>query len=824
MPSMTSSERAAPPSYATLSQGPGEACLLSGGEPLHELERRARAGLAGARGSRPPTTAIRSAVQLALVRMLMGRTQPFGSLSETGLDEHEAEPRPDPATDDFCHSVGRLQASYYARDFAQAVQAAESARALVGTCDNLEEEAELWFFGALAETACVRDDGAARSLESVDLYQRRLASWAVRRPTSFTNKLRLVEAERARVEKRTEDAARLYEESIVLAREQGYVHEQALAYERYADAFSARGLSLAASSCSRSARSCYESWGALAKVRQLDELARASEPGHAAGAWRHDGGSRARLELSMLARAVRSISVPNDLDQVLDALMTSSLQLALAERSALVLRRPEPRIHAVALTRHSGARVERRDAVHDPRALPVSLCEHVLRTGSSVVWQETAPVSPFLLEPYFEGRLVASLVCLPIVFETEVSGALYLENVAEGALTDQGLALLELLSFQAASSLERARLGAELHQAKLVRSHAERVSRTGSFRAKPSVGEIHWSEEVSRIYQIDGTPTLELQRQRIHPEDRALFESVMAEPQRFDSQVIEHRLLLPDGSVRYLSVIAAQLEGRPDEPPEFVGAVRDVTDAKRAEETLERALIALTDVTRVVNLGEMAAAIAHEVNQPLAAIGLNASSCARWLGERQLNLAEARAALQRIARDSLRAGQNVSRLRALFAKTGGARGAVDLNDATREVVALLRARLRASGASLQLDLADDLPSVYADRVQLQQVIMNLLVNACEAMAGGVREITLRSRAVDPGRVGLEVRDSGCGVGPLDLPRIFEPFFTTKPQGMGMGLAVSRTILEGHGGDISARSNADGPGTTLLLRLPMLEMK
>src|SRR5215471_8646625 len=254
--------------------------------------------------------------------------------------------------------------------------------------------------------------------------------------------------------------------------------------------------------------------------------------------------------------------------------------------------------------------------------------------------------------------------------------------------------------------------------------------------------------------------------------------------------------------------------------PEYVGAMHDVTEMKKSQEALQRTQLALADLTKVASLGEMAAAIAHEVNQPLAGIGLNANTCLRWLREGQLNAEEARGAASRIARDAQRAGDVIKRLRALFNRTSPTRAPMDLNEAVREILAVARTQVQRSGALIVTDLAEDAPLVQGDRVQLQQVIVNLVLNGAESMIDvhdRPREIRLRTRA-ESGHVRVDVSDVGVGIAPEQADHIFKPFHTTKSGGMGMGLSICKTIVESHGGSLRVTKNA-GPGSTFSFSIP-----
>jgi PAS domain S-box-containing protein len=247
---------------------------------------------------------------------------------------------------------------------------------------------------------------------------------------------------------------------------------------------------------------------------------------------------------------------------------------------------------------------------------------------------------------------------------------------------------------------------------------------------------------------------------------------------------------------------------------------RDITDSKRAEESLRKAQTELAHVTRVMTLGELTASIAHEVNQPLSGVVLNGNACLRWLGGDSPNLDEAREAVRRIIRDGNRATDVIARIRALVRKTDEEKTRLDMNDAIHEVAALADGEVRKNRVALRMELAGDLPPVLGDRVQLQQVILNLVMNGVEAMssvADRPRELLIRSRQHESDKVLVAVQDSGIGIDGQNLEKIFNAFYTTKSQGMGMGLAISRSIVENHNGRLWAVPN-DGPGATFQFTL------
>ena len=352
---------------------------------------------------------------------------------------------------------------------------------------------------------------------------------------------------------------------------------------------------------------------------------------------------------------------------------------------------------------------------------------------------------------------------------------------------------------------------------------ALRLSRVGSFAWNVATDEITWSEQLYRIFEFDPqqTITLELIGTRVHPEDIPLLNDMIDRARNAASDFqYEHRLLMPDQSVKYLHLIA---HGTRNENGEvnYIGAVQDVTNRRLSEQALGKARSELAHVARVMSLGALTASIAHEVNQPLSGIVTNASTCMRMLEADPPNVDGARETVRRTIRDGHRAADVITRLRALFSRNGPATERVDLNDATREVIALTLSELQGSRIILRVELANDLPAVTGDRVQLQQVILNLLRNASDAMSGvddRPRQLLIRTRQDGEGGVRLSVQDTGKGFEPENVNKLFNAFYTTKSDGMGIGLSVSRSIIEKHNGSLWATTN-DGPGATFSFSIP-----
>jgi PAS domain S-box-containing protein len=351
------------------------------------------------------------------------------------------------------------------------------------------------------------------------------------------------------------------------------------------------------------------------------------------------------------------------------------------------------------------------------------------------------------------------------------------------------------------------------------------LSATGSFGWNALSGEIFWSDESFRIFGYDPAlkPSIEAVMQRVHPDDLALVREVIEratkEKWEFD---FEHRLLMPDGSVKHLHIVAHLMIDEPD-ALQFVGAVMDVTATKRAQEQLQQAQAELAYVTRVTTLGEITASIAHEVNQPLAAITTDGQAGLRFLDSDQPNLDETRGCLKRMIADGKRAAEIVQHVRALTKKSMPEPTRLDLNTIIRDGASLLQRELTDQRVVFRPELARALPAVFGDRVQLQQVVINLVINGIQAMAtvnDRPRELVIRSSQDEAGRVMVSVHDSGVGIDPSNADRLFDAFFSTKPSGMGMGLSVCHTIIEAHGGRIWASSDR-GPGATFLFSLPSI---
>jgi PAS domain S-box-containing protein len=361
---------------------------------------------------------------------------------------------------------------------------------------------------------------------------------------------------------------------------------------------------------------------------------------------------------------------------------------------------------------------------------------------------------------------------------------------------------------------------AALRRSEAYLAQAQQLSHTGSFGWDVSKDEIYWSAETFRIFEFEpaGKVTVDLILQRTHPEDRIavqqLLERIIQQRTTFD---FEHRLLMPDGSVKYVHVV-----GRPSENEssrlELVGAVTDVSERKLAEQEREQLRTDLAHLNRVSMLGELAASVSHELKQPIAASMADAQTCIRWLKRDLPDVNEALGASMRIVKDGIRATEIIDHLRSLYKKSPPQRELVKVNDIVREMLVLLRAEANRYSIVTNSELAPELPKITADRVQLQQVFMNLMLNAIEAMKDTGGELTIKTELSREGRLLISVRDTGVGLPAEKTKEIFKAFFTTKPEGSGMGLAISRSIVESHGGRLWATPN-EGRGASFHFSLP-----
>jgi signal transduction histidine kinase/GAF domain-containing protein len=830
--------------YGTIQSVTG---LLLRNDPLDAVWRESEMALDFARQARYGDGADMIGCQRRFIATMQGRTATVSTLGDAELDEATFEAQL--TTDRMPFVVGwywilELKARFLSGDYAEALVAADKATPLLSAAPGQIHLLDYYYYAALTLAALFEQGSADEQTVWRDLltaHREQLREWADVYLPTFGDKHALVSAELARLEGRELDAMRLYERAIALAREHGFVQNEGLAHEVAARFYAARGFDSFAHAYRRRARDCYRRWGAEGKVRQLEQLhpELREEPTPAPVAAMFDA-AVAQLDVGAVVKASHAISGEIVLDRLIETLMTIALEDAGAERGLLLLLQGDaPQIEAEAITRHGRVEVTVRQAPVTSAALPQSALQYVLRTRERVVLDDASARSVYAEDAYVRQTRPRSVLCLPVIKQATLVGALYLENnLTPRAFTAERVAVLELLASQAAISLENARLYAdllaenrdrqraedELRRSEASLAEAQEISHTGSWRWKVDTDELSWSAEVRRIHAfgpVAPLPPAATFMAMVHADDRPAFQDVIGRALRERSRFqYEYRMVLLDGSVKRLYIV-----GRPDIARsgalEYVGVVMDVTERRRAEEAVREAQAELARVARLTTMGELAASIAHEINQPLAAIVSNGGAGLRWLNREPPDLAEAQGAFARIVSDGKRAGDVIRGLRGLAKKSGPLLTTLDINDVIHEVLALTHSELQRHGVALHTDLAASDRPVVGDRVQLQQVLLNLILNGIDAMKAvtDAKELTVSSALTEPGSVLVAVEDRGPGLDPAIAHRIFEPFFTTKSDGLGMGLSICRSIIDAHGGRLWVAS-CEPHGTVFRFTVPI----
>ncbi|HEY4857768.1 MAG TPA: AAA family ATPase, partial [Xanthobacteraceae bacterium] len=576
--------------------------LLAAGDPLDEVQGEAERGLAFAQKMRFGLVIDVTTGLLGLIRTLRGLTPTFGSFDEEGFDERLFERHlannPALALAEDRYWIRKLQARFFAGAYASAIVAAANAERLLWTSRTVFERAEYHFYAALARAAVCNAASAAEQaqhLEALAVDYRLLQEWADNCPENFANRAALVAAEIARLEGRELDAERLYEQAIRSARANGFIHNEAIAYELASRFYMARGFQTTAHAYLRNARYCYERWGAFGKVRQLDQrYPRLHDQQGTDFPTVTTVKPLGQLDVSTVVKMSQAVSSEIVLDRLIEKLMALAVEHAGAARGLLILPRDDgQRIEAAAVTGPEGVTVHISQAALTPMDLPVSVLRYVIRAQESVILDDASVSNQFESDEYIREKRARSVLCLPLVKQARLIGVLYLENnLTPYAFTPSRVEVLKLLASQAAISLENARLYADLQHTETYLSEAQRLSHSGSFGWNVTSGELFWSDEMFRIYGFDRMikPEVEMVIQGSHPEDIELVRRVVDSAQREGNDLdFEYRALMPDGSSKAVHVVARAIKEESGKL-EYVGTVIDVTASRQAQQQLQASL------------------------------------------------------------------------------------------------------------------------------------------------------------------------------------------------------------------------------------------
>jgi PAS domain S-box-containing protein len=526
-------------------------------------------------------------------------------------------------------------------------------------------------------------------------------------------------------------------------------------------------------------------------------------------------------------QAFQALSSEMNLPSLIEKLLRLTVEHAGAQRGLVILLYDDgPYIEAEAKSRHGSVDMLIRHERAKSMDLPQSTLQFVLQTRERVLLDDASSRQGQSEDEYIRHNGPKSVLCLPILKKTEIIGALYLENnLTSHAFTSDLAAVIDILASQAVTSLENATLHADLELQVGMLQHLP----VSAWTLKPD----GTPDFVNQVWLEFSGQTLEYVRSHpaawmtaVHPEDREMAAKIFWEGVNSgqDFAIETRSLRAQDGTYRWHLQQAVVLRDSEGKVLKFVGTTTDIDDQKRTGEALRQAQAELAHVTRLATMGELAASIAHEVNQPLGSVINNANACLNLLANDSPQLDEVRNALAEIIQGADRASAVISRARQMVRKAPSERTVLKINDVVADVLSLTRHDATARRVTIRIELSEDLPPVEGDRVQLQQVLLNLVVNGMDAM--GATEDSKRILIIwgrhetrdGESRCLLGVQDGGTGLKHDEMDRLFEAFYTTKPGGMGMGLAISRSIIEAHGGRLWAEANQE-LGATFLFSLP-----
>ena len=697
-------------------------------------------------------------------------------------------------------------------DFAEAALHLDKAWGLTWSAPAHIHLIDLALFSVLNRAALQTATGRTQAF---DQPMQRLRLWAELNPRYFSDRLALAEAELLRLQGRSLEALQRYEEAIAKAEHCGAIHIKGLAHELAARGHQALGLQVGSRTHLRHARDAWRRWGAHTLAQQLEDehaFLRELQPTVQALP------ASQQLDMLSITHACQALSRQIEPDALIETLLANAAVHAGATYTALLLNEGDGlRVAAVGLAGSHGIDVQLQPPPAAGAAAPLSLVRQVMRCREPLLMAGAEALRRFGEDAYLARVEHGSLLCVPLLKQNEVIGALYLENcLTQGAFEPARVDVLELLAAQAAISLSTARLYGDLlaenqrrreSESTLQRTQAlmaigQAVSRYGTFLWRPQAESSFWSPRLIAELGLPvpaGDGHLVDPAVLVHADDRARFSRVLSEARsQLQPFRLECRTVALDGSPRYL-----ELAGEPDGEA-FIGVVCDISERRQTEAALRSARAELDRTSQATMLGELAASIAHEINQPLASILSNAGASLRWLDRPQPAISDAVEGLQDILGEGQRAADIVRAMRTLARRKPLQRKPVALERVIRQVLDITRAELEDKHVTLNLELTPPIP-VLGDAIQLQQVLRNLIVNALEAMQTlppSMRHLYIQVIAMGSDLLVI-VEDSGPGVPPDKLNKVFQAFFSTKPSGMGMGLAICASIISAHGGVLGA---------------------
>jgi PAS domain S-box-containing protein len=791
--------------------------LLLRNDPLDAVWRESEIALDFAREAKYAADIITS--QQQFIATMRGRTATFSTFSDPQFDEatFEAELTGDQMPMAICfYWILKLKARFLSGDYTEALSAAEKVKSLLSAAVAQIQLLDYFYYAALTVAALYDKAPADEQItwhELLTVHQEQLREWVDSYSPTFSDKHALVSAEKARIEQRDADAMGLYERAIGSAREHGFIQNEGVAFEVASRFYATRGFDTIAGALLREARRCYLRWGAFGKVRQLEHIhPHLHDAAVPASPTTTIDAPVEQLDIGTVLKASQALSGEIVLSELIKALLRIAVEHAAAERGLLILfQGDELQTAAEAKTGRGEVEVTLRETTAFSVELPESVLHYVTRTRESVILDDALAHNPFSADEYLRQKHARSVLCLPLMKQAKLIGVLYLENnLASHVFTPARISVLELLASQAAISLENARLYNDLR---------EREARIRRLVDSNIVGVVFWdvqgrvTDANQAFLDMVGYAREDLVSGRIRwteltpPEWRDADKQITAELTVAGTlEPREKEYFRKDGSRVPILIALALFEWKRDEGVAFV---LDLTERKHVEEALRDAQANLAHVVRVTTLGELTASIAHEVNQPLTAVIANAEACLHWLDRETPDLDAVRRSVEWIIGDGNRASEVIRRVRALVNKSDIEMRPLDVNDVVEGVITLMQRELFSHEVSLRTELAPALPAILGDRVQLQQVIINLMMNGIEAMHSVTdrpRELVIRSRQDEKQQVLTSVTDCGVGLSAETADRLFNAFFTTKASGMGMGLSVCRSIIEAHGGRLWATAN------------------